>query len=72
MKTYYINITKETITVDGETCNFYEAGLTNNCDPVEILKDMDEIKDVIVEWAMASGEDTPKIIFEDTHYSTEK
>lgn len=33
--------------MNGNTCNFYEAGLTNNADPVTPLTDETEIQEVL-------------------------
>ena len=40
-----INITDQTVTENNQTCNFFEAGLTTNADPVEALTDRDEIEE---------------------------
>lgn len=60
MKTYRINIIDQTVTINGETCNFIEAGLTTNADPVTALYDRAEIEQVINE----QNEDEVQVIFE--------
>jgi hypothetical protein len=49
MKSFYVDIEKQTVTTYNETCNFYEAGLTNNADPVTALSDPIEIKEVLTD-----------------------
>jgi hypothetical protein len=57
MKTVTVNIAKQTVTVDGETCNFYEAGLIPNG---VVTVDADEIEEHLLE---REGEDA-EITFE--------
>lgn len=42
-----INIQNETVTINGNTCNFYEAGLCENTQDAEPLTDSDEIREVL-------------------------
>lgn len=49
MKKIIVNIKEQTVTENGETCNFYEAGLTDNADPVKNLTSKEEIEEVIRE-----------------------
>lgn len=58
MKTYIINIEKQSVSVNGESCNFIEAGLT---DPDGTLTDREEIVEVMEE--QNEGEEI-RIIFE--------
>ncbi|WP_106140041.1 hypothetical protein [Spirosoma oryzae] len=47
MKAAIVNIATKTVEMNGNTCNFYEAGLTNNADPVTPLTDETEIQEVL-------------------------
>jgi len=49
MKTITVNIAKQTVTINNETCNFIEAGLITNADPVQPLTDRNEIEEVLNE-----------------------
>lgn len=60
MKTITVNIEKQSVTVNGETCNFIEAGLTNNSDPVSVLLDREEIEEVLIE----QNEEEVNVVFE--------
>lgn len=47
MKTYIINIENKSVTINGQSCNFIEAGLTSNADPVTALTSRSEIVGVL-------------------------
>jgi hypothetical protein len=49
MTTITVNIEKQSVSINGQTCNFIEAGLTNNLDPVETLVDSQEIEEVLID-----------------------
>ena len=49
MKTIIVNIATETVRTNGQVCNFIEAGLTNNSDPIQTLSDASEIEEVLTE-----------------------
>lgn len=61
MKTITVNIAKQSVTLNNQTCNFIEAGLTTNTDPVQTLSDRDEIEEVLVD--QYEGQDI-EVIFE--------
>jgi hypothetical protein len=47
MKTITINIAKQSVSVNGQVCNFIEAGLHNNETPATVLTDRAEIEEVL-------------------------
>lgn len=49
MNTIIVNIANQTVRTNGQVCNFIEAGLTNNADPVKTLSDASEIEEVLTE-----------------------
>lgn len=61
MKTFIVNIESQTVTINGQSCNFYEAGLTDNSDPVTALTDRAEIIEVLQD---REEEDEITVIFE--------
>jgi hypothetical protein len=61
MKTIIVSIENQSVTVNGETCNFYEAGLTDNRDPITLLDDKEETEEVLVD--QYEGEEI-RVVFE--------
>ena len=49
MKHFLVNISEQTVTVNGETCNFQQAGLGLNDGTSNVVADPDEITEVLGE-----------------------
>lgn len=57
----FVSKNNQTVTIDGETCNFYESGIAESAT-------WDEIVDRFVEEAMAEGENVPEVIDVDEEF----
>ena len=49
MKTIIVNIKNQTVTTNGQTCNFQEAGLNENFGKFNPLTDKDDIEEVLMD-----------------------